>query len=91
MTSFPLTIHHDPGGIRTPSFLSGGLVPPPLSGSTYNGLFHVSDWPPTLMALAGQPIDTLLDGVSHADTLLRKLPPNTQPHRGGAEEGHGGG
>jgi arylsulfatase A-like enzyme len=40
------------GGTRVESFLSGGLIPPKLQGTSYNGLFHVSDWFPTILDIA---------------------------------------
>lgn len=41
------------GGMQTTSFVSGGLLPSKLSGSTHNGSFHVVDWYPTFCHLAG--------------------------------------
>ena len=32
------------GGVRTASFVSGGLVPPAMRGSTLDGYIHVADW-----------------------------------------------
>lgn len=41
------------GGLRAASFVSGGLIPAALRG-TSNGLtMHIADWYPTLAALAG--------------------------------------
>jgi len=43
------------GGVRTPSFVYGGYVDRLLGENTqcdYDGLFHVSDWLPTLLQLA---------------------------------------
>jgi len=65
-----------PGGIRTPSFITGPLLPPSLHGTTYSGLFHMVDWSPTMMELAGIMIEEEevvgggMDGVSHAMSLL---------------------
>ena len=41
------------GGMRTQTFVSGGLVPQHLRGTTNNGSFHVVDWYPTLCHIAG--------------------------------------
>ena len=32
------------GGIRANSFVSGGLLPAAVRGTTLHGLLHVSDW-----------------------------------------------
>lgn len=41
------------GGIRTMTFISGGLVPTALRGTTNNGTYHIVDWYPTFCRLAG--------------------------------------
>eukprot|EP00756_Hemistasia_phaeocysticola_P052303 Hpha_TRINITY_DN27519_c0_g1::TRINITY_DN27519_c0_g1_i1::g.86225::m.86225 len=41
------------GGMRTMTFISGGLVPQALRGTTNNGTYHVVDWYPTFCRLAG--------------------------------------
>lgn len=43
------------GGVRTPAFVAGGLVPPAARGSRREGMVHVADWYSTLLALAGLP------------------------------------
>jgi len=53
------------GGIRVPSFISGGLLPNKLKGKTYDGLVHVTDFYATVMDYAGVDHDDLyLDGES---------------------------
>ena len=42
------------GGIRAIAFVSGGLVPEKLRGSTNDGIVHIADWYATLAHLAGQ-------------------------------------
>lgn len=42
------------GGIRVAAFISGGLVPEQLRGTTNNGIVHIADWYSTLAALAGE-------------------------------------
>lgn len=42
------------GGIRVAAFISGGLIPQALRGSTNNGMVHIADWYATLAGLAGQ-------------------------------------
>eukprot|EP01063_Lacrimia_lanifica_P025760 TRINITY_DN3371_c0_g1_i2.p1 TRINITY_DN3371_c0_g1~~TRINITY_DN3371_c0_g1_i2.p1 ORF type:complete len:532 (+),score=153.21 TRINITY_DN3371_c0_g1_i2:95-1690(+) len=41
------------GGMRTQTFVSGGVVPAGLRGTTNDGTYHVSDWYPTFCKLAG--------------------------------------
>ena len=41
------------GGTRVFAFLSGGLLPNALRGTTNNQLMHIADWYPTLCELAG--------------------------------------
>eukprot|EP00050_Salpingoeca_kvevrii_P008128 m.300955 g.300955 ORF g.300955 m.300955 type:complete len:645 (+) comp14569_c0_seq1:3-1937(+) len=41
------------GGMRTAAFVSGGLIPPQLRGTTNSIVFHVADWYPTVCRLAG--------------------------------------
>lgn len=45
-------------------FISGPLAP--KSGSVYKGMMHISDWYPTIMALAGMkpPQNITLDGFN---------------------------
>lgn len=41
------------GGMRAAAFVSGGLIPPALRGTTNDIVFHAVDWYPTLCKLAG--------------------------------------
>lgn len=41
------------GGTRVFAFVSGGLVPPSLRGTTNNQLMHISDWYTTFTVMAG--------------------------------------
>jgi len=41
------------GGMRTSTFVSGGLIPKTLRGSTNNGTYHIVDWYPTFCYLSG--------------------------------------
>merc|ERR1712046_220181 len=41
------------GGIRVAAFVSGGLIPAGLRGTTNNGIVHIADWYGTLCNLAG--------------------------------------
>lgn len=41
------------GGVRSPAFISGPLVPPAARGSWFNGIFSACDWSATALDLAG--------------------------------------
>ena len=41
------------GGVRTFALLASPRLPRRLRGAAHDGLFHVTDWLPTLLALAG--------------------------------------
>lgn len=62
------------GGIRVPAFVTGPMVPSHLQGTSFDGLFHMVDWTPTILELAGIPLPDDLDGISHASTLFSKSP-----------------
>ena len=54
------------GGTRTPAFISGNI----LSPRTETRMFHITDWLPTLLDMAGIKSDLeRLDGVSHWTSL----------------------
>lgn len=59
------------GGVHAPALIWSPLFSG-LQGSTYNNLFHVSDWLPTLYQLAGglpTDMEDDIDGSSHLDGL----------------------
>ncbi|XP_013381197.1 UPF0489 protein C5orf22 homolog [Lingula anatina] len=57
------------GGMRTPAFVSGGLLK--KKGYTHNGLFHIADWTPTILSLAGGDVTgENLDGIDMTKTVL---------------------
>ena len=62
------------GGMRTPAIVHSpsGLL---ASMAEYNGLFHISDWYPTLLSLAGLQLNQNLDGK---DQLQQLKDPNTE-------------
>ena len=41
------------GGVKVDSFIYSPLIFPTLQGTYYDGLFHVSDWFPTMMDMTG--------------------------------------
>lgn len=41
------------GGVRSPAFISGPLVPPQARGKWYNGIISATDWSVTFLNLAG--------------------------------------
>lgn len=63
------------GGIRVNAFVHSALIPMERRGSWYDGLFHVSDWLPTIVAGAlrmnsSSPLPSDLDGVDQWRALL---------------------
>ena len=67
------------GGIKVTSFIYGSNLK--QKGITYDGLMHISDWFPTILALANidyTPDDDFsLDGVNQVDGWLGKSVPRT--------------
>ena len=66
----PLRGHkHDPfeGGTRATAFVSGGVVPRQLRGTSSPHLVHIADWYATFCALAGVDTHDAVDmgGVVH--------------------------
>ena len=41
------------GGVRTAAFVTGGLLPPAVRGTTLADAVHVCDWHTTFLSLAG--------------------------------------
>lgn len=62
------------GGVKVDSFIYSTLLPTTSIGTTYNGLFHISDWFPTILELTSssfEPSDDFkLDGVSHLNAWM---------------------
>lgn len=54
------------GGVRVPAFISGRGVP---RGRVSNGLMHITDWYPTIVALAQGNVNGL-DGVDQTSLLM---------------------
>jgi arylsulfatase A-like enzyme len=51
--------------MRAPGFVHSPLLPVGRRGAVHDGLMHVSDWYPTLLALAGRGDEGLgLDGFN---------------------------
>jgi arylsulfatase A-like enzyme len=63
------------GGIRTNAFLHSPLFDESFKGTTYDGMFHVTDWLPTIMNWAtnnewtGSYSNATIDGVDQDDAL----------------------
>jgi arylsulfatase A-like enzyme len=57
------------GGVKVDSFVYSPLLPSSAVGSTYLGLFHISDWFPTILEMTQSTFTAedgfALDGVSH--------------------------
>jgi hypothetical protein len=62
------------GGTKVDAFIYSPLIEESVRGRDYAPVFHVSDWMPTLLDVAGVSYtpneDFSLDGVSHADNLI---------------------
>ena len=65
------------GGIKVPAMVHSPLLSDAAKGSVYDGLFHVTDWVPTLLTAAGLDSDAVItaqggdtDGVSQWDALM---------------------
>jgi len=67
------------GGVRVPAFVSGPLVKH-LAGKENHGMFHVTDWFPTLHGLikqrTGRSVDPVneIDGIDQSDMILKNGP-----------------
>ena len=58
------------GGTHGVGFVAGGFLGGGNKGAIHNGLFHITDWYPTLLAAANDTaLDDDLDGVSQWDML----------------------
>lgn len=69
------------GAVRVAAFVSGGLIPPALRGSSNSAFMHVVDWYPTLANLAHvDPTDTItyngsaraIDGIDAWPVIMGK-------------------
>lgn len=61
------------GGVRVPAFVHSPLLPPSVRGTKYHGLFHVTDWLPTVIAGIMDRADLLprkdFDGIDQWDAI----------------------
>jgi len=61
------------GGVKVEAFIYSPMFASKLQGSTYSNVFHVSDWFPTILDMAGASYSPSskykLDGVSHLDAI----------------------
>lgn len=60
------------GGIRVPAFITSPMLPTRVTGTTYTGLFHISDMYPTIMSMLQRDPPEDMDGISQWDALLGK-------------------
>jgi arylsulfatase A-like enzyme len=63
------------GGTKVNAIIAGGLVPEAVRNSNFLGLFHVSDWFPTILSMAGitgfeAKFGYELDGVDQYDAMF---------------------
>ena len=60
------------GGVRVPTFVSGGHIPQDKRGTKLNGLIHITDWYATFCKLAGvDPLDAaaVTAGLPQVDSI----------------------
>ena len=73
-TNFFYTI----GGTKVDAYIYSPLLPTNTAGSKYYGLFHVSDWFPTILGFAGINFMATpgyeLDGVDQSNALMHSTP-----------------
>ncbi|XP_013139142.1 PREDICTED: arylsulfatase B-like isoform X2 [Papilio polytes] len=55
------------GAVRVPAFMWHSSFTP----AVWNGLMHITDWLPTLLAAAGGKLDKTIDGVNQWDSIIR--------------------
>lgn len=64
------------GGVRVPAFVHSPLLPSSVKGTNYKGLFHVSDWLPTVIGGIMDRADILprkdFDGIDQWDTITQR-------------------
>eukprot|EP00622_Pseudochattonella_farcimen_P004689 FR740128.1.p1 GENE.FR740128.1~~FR740128.1.p1 ORF type:complete len:322 (+),score=33.05 FR740128.1:77-967(+) len=61
------------GGLRVNAVVRSHKIPIEVRGSTYDGLFHVTDWMPTIFEFLNASdvlADSQLDGLSHWSAIL---------------------
>ena len=59
------------GGIKVPAVISSpGLLPDAKKGTTYEGLFHISDWLPTFLHMTNIVIPEGLYGVNQYEAVF---------------------
>jgi arylsulfatase A-like enzyme len=79
------------GGVKVDAFVYSDAFATSLRGSTYTGLFHVSDWFPTIVGLAGKQYSPVagyeLDGFDQSDALLSATSNGASGAGAGAVEG----
>tara|TARA_B100000795_G_C22800357_1_gene441561 strand:- start:2085 stop:3749 length:1665 start_codon:yes stop_codon:yes gene_type:complete len=57
------------GGVRVPTFITGGYLPKLMHGKTLTGLIHVSDWFATFSEIAGLGTDVPSSGPGVSDSI----------------------
>mmetsp|Transcript_2756 Transcript_2756/g.6445 ORF Transcript_2756/g.6445 Transcript_2756/m.6445 type:complete len:683 (+) Transcript_2756:403-2451(+) len=73
------------GGFRTPTFVSGGILPTKLRGTYNNKIYHISDWYRTFCNLAGvsgddaPPMPPMFPNLTAADVPDPQFPNVTDP------------
>lgn len=59
------------GGVRVPAIVFSMLLPDDVRGTKFDGLFHVTDWMPTLLGLSGfnESVVTRFNGINQWPAL----------------------
>lgn len=63
------------GGVHVPAFVYSKLLPDAVTGHIHSGLFHVTDWLPTLLRVAQYDYDVKsldIDGVNQLPSLFKQ-------------------
>ena len=58
------------GGVRTAAFVTGGLLPPAVRGTTLADAVHVCDWHTTFLSLAGMAAAPAPDLPDHSSSVV---------------------
>lgn len=57
------------GGVRTPTFIVGGVVPDNMTNTTLNGTMHIADWYSVFSNLAGLEESVDPSGPAESDSI----------------------
>ena len=69
------------GGMKVPGFVSGGVLPQPVRGSVSHELYHVTDWLPSLLHVAGGNLDAVKAGTFDGHNVWESISTGTASPR----------